>query len=550
VTLRAFADPGFRFDGWFEDGFRIGSNTTFNFTASSHRIIQARFVRTSVWSGADNYRFLNTHASFGYGSQYRIPQARYQEIFTPLASQFLVNNQPVWDGSCFGFTATAYAFNAGRLFRSDYQSGVSRTFDFTAPQTSNNSLTRLIELYQIAQLLPVLGAAMNNNLNNLHGLVSAASNENGLIVGIWNPARTMGHAVTVYGAEHIGGNRHEMLVFDNNQPDNADLRLIVDLSMSGSSAWWFNSADTQNYNSRLGSHISYIGGSAVHNEIQWAQSSRSNGGLGLQINIPVSASLTNAGNVSAENIGGAHRYIPLGVLPLNPNGSSPSQPRTHVTWAVPSGSYRVHIAGHEHARISVLDSGRNRVYEISLLAASGGAVLNIGNEITAEGAVSGTVREYDDRGYLSERQITGTPHNPNHPHHPGGQHQTHTAFVNEALDLVNAVRADYGLSSLTVSNPLINAAYRRAFELVDSFSSTRPDGTNFTTVLREFGIEYVTSFENIGQGPRTPEEIVSDWMSHGLYRSNIMSRDATHFGAGIAVDGRGTMYWVLLIIRR
>jgi len=48
VTLRASPNAGFKFDGWFEGGTRVGTSLDFSFTAAEDRSLQARFQQEEV----------------------------------------------------------------------------------------------------------------------------------------------------------------------------------------------------------------------------------------------------------------------------------------------------------------------------------------------------------------------------------------------------------------------------------------------------------------------------------------------------------------------
>ena len=89
----------------------------------------------------------------------------------------------------------------------------------------------------------------------------------------------------------------------------------------------------------------------------------------------------------------------------------------------------------------------------------------------------------------------------------------------EVLELTNAEREAAGLSPLTMSQGLTEAASIRAKEITELGTlglltdHTRPDGTNFSTVFEEVGKTYHNYAENLDGGAATPEDVVSQWMS-------------------------------------
>lgn len=121
-----------------------------------------------------------------------------------------------------------------------------------------------------------------------------------------------------------------------------------------------------------------------------------------------------------------------------------------------------------------------------------------------------------------------------------------SAYAKEVVTLVNEERAAYGLSPLTLSSDITNAANVRALEIQSSFSHTRPDGRNFYTALTDKKISYKTAGENIAWGQNTPEEVVTAWMNSTGHRANILNENYTTIGVGYLQNQSGTNYWVQL----
>ena len=119
------------------------------------------------------------------------------------------------------------------------------------------------------------------------------------------------------------------------------------------------------------------------------------------------------------------------------------------------------------------------------------------------------------------------------------------SYVEQVVELVNMERAKVGLPALTMSQDLNNAAQIRAVETVQSFSHTRPDGSSFSSVLKENGISFRGAGENIAWGQRTPEAVVNAWMNSEGHRANILNKNFTSIGVGYYLNG-STPYWVQL----
>ena len=122
---------------------------------------------------------------------------------------------------------------------------------------------------------------------------------------------------------------------------------------------------------------------------------------------------------------------------------------------------------------------------------------------------------------------------------------THDEYAKEVIRLVNVERAKKGLTALTTTTKLQEAAYLRAVETKTQFSHTRPDGTSCFTVLEQYGIGYRTCGENIAYGQRSPEEVVTGWMNSEGHRKNIMNGSFGKVGIGV-YQSNGIYYWTQL----
>jgi len=397
-TLNATAAGTVTVRATIANGTAVGANYWQDFTI---RVSDAS-LSDPFTMGEDNYRFANTNASFGYVRDYRIPLERYQEIFIPSTAQIYYYYSSLWGGSCYGFAASSYALETYRLRHSDYQSGAATTYSFNTPGSPASAVTKLIELYQISQSLPELWRSLEDpqRYNNLHALVSAVSNEtvineDGLIVCLWGLRG--GHAVIAYGIESLGGTRYSIMIYDNNQPENRNLRIEVDTSKSGSAGWAFNSADTQSYNIGLHDDISFINGVVIYSAVENAKRNKSDGsGNGMQFIVPTDTMIVDNRGVDVENISGAYKITPLSVLPLNPDGSDPTPQRTTELWAVPADEYTVAVDGTENLSISVLND--SAAYSINVLPTDDRITVDIGDVVAIEGAVHGNITEYLDDG--------------------------------------------------------------------------------------------------------------------------------------------------------
>lgn len=120
--------------------------------------------------------------------------------------------------------------------------------------------------------------------------------------------------------------------------------------------------------------------------------------------------------------------------------------------------------------------------------------------------------------------------------------QNNSSFANQVLKLVNAERVKGGLQELTMSSALTAPANKRAQEIKTKFSHTRPNGTQWSTVLDEYGVSVRTAGENLAYGYNTPEAVVEGWMNSPGHRANIMNGNFNKIGIGVYTDSNGTVY--------
>ncbi len=131
----------------------------------------------------------------------------------------------------------------------------------------------------------------------------------------------------------------------------------------------------------------------------------------------------------------------------------------------------------------------------------------------------------------------------------GNNNTSEHAFIQQVVNLVNEERAKEGLAPLTIDTKVQAAAMVRAEECEERFSHTRPDGSNFATVLKEQNVSYRSAGENIAYGQRTPEEVMKAWMNSSGHRANIMNANFTTIGVGYYENANGTDYWCQLFTR-
>jgi len=117
-------------------------------------------------------------------------------------------------------------------------------------------------------------------------------------------------------------------------------------------------------------------------------------------------------------------------------------------------------------------------------------------------------------------------------------------LIGELLTAVNADRAAYGLSQLTMTAGLQNTAAIRAQEAFVSFSHTRPDGTLcFTAFPSDSGASKAENLHMISAST-TAAEVESSWMNSEAHKENIINSKYTKVGIGVYQAPNGYWYFV------
>lgn len=122
-----------------------------------------------------------------------------------------------------------------------------------------------------------------------------------------------------------------------------------------------------------------------------------------------------------------------------------------------------------------------------------------------------------------------------------------TAYENEVIRLVNDIRSQKGLGTLTADWELSRVARYKSQDMVDNryFSHTSPTyGTPFQ-MIKAFGLSYRSAGENIAYGYATPQAVVNAWMNSSGHRANILNASYTKIGVGYVASGH---YWTQMFI--
>ena len=121
----------------------------------------------------------------------------------------------------------------------------------------------------------------------------------------------------------------------------------------------------------------------------------------------------------------------------------------------------------------------------------------------------------------------------------------YTLVEDKIMILLNDLRLQQGLLPLTKNETLKAAADHRAIETQTSFSHTRPDGTDFYTIILtdDYWYPYQTVGENLAMATYFKDEegmaqfLFDGWVESEGHYANMVHPDFLEVGIGVHYDG-------------
>lgn len=127
------------------------------------------------------------------------------------------------------------------------------------------------------------------------------------------------------------------------------------------------------------------------------------------------------------------------------------------------------------------------------------------------------------------------------------------AVADEVADRTNATRRSAGLPALLRSVNLMQAAQLQADQMVKAGRMGHElAGQPYPTLkTRLAAVQYAprAAAENIAEGQRSAGQVITMWMDSSGHRANILSRDYTELGTGVAAARNGRLYFVQVFAR-
>jgi uncharacterized protein YkwD len=127
------------------------------------------------------------------------------------------------------------------------------------------------------------------------------------------------------------------------------------------------------------------------------------------------------------------------------------------------------------------------------------------------------------------------------------------ALADDLFDRTNTARRNAGLTGLLRSVNLMAAAQLQADQMVKAGRMAHElAGQDYPTLKSRFAaVQYAAraAGENIAEGQRTAPDVVTAWMDSLKHRANILSKDYTELGTGVAAARNGRLYFVAVFAR-
>jgi uncharacterized protein YkwD len=119
----------------------------------------------------------------------------------------------------------------------------------------------------------------------------------------------------------------------------------------------------------------------------------------------------------------------------------------------------------------------------------------------------------------------------------------------EMLAGVNRLRAKAGLAPLVEDSRLDAAAQEHAEDMLarDYYGHKSPEGKEVGDRLRAEGYVWQLAAENIAAGHMSVESVLDAWMDSSGHRANLLRKNVTDFGFGLAIgpyNSRYRVFWV------
>ena len=123
------------------------------------------------------------------------------------------------------------------------------------------------------------------------------------------------------------------------------------------------------------------------------------------------------------------------------------------------------------------------------------------------------------------------------------------AYIDTLQKQINIQRRRYGFSSYDRNSLLQQAAQKRAKELAERFSHTRPNGYSWASAI-SMRYNFEKASELTARYYTDPQEVVDAWMSSASTKAKIISKRYNEIGVGVYLDEDGYLYYAVIVARK
>ncbi|HEV3143850.1 MAG TPA: CAP domain-containing protein [Gemmataceae bacterium] len=118
------------------------------------------------------------------------------------------------------------------------------------------------------------------------------------------------------------------------------------------------------------------------------------------------------------------------------------------------------------------------------------------------------------------------------------------------VQLTNEARKKEDLPELKVNAKLMKAARNHSANMAKQEKMAHElDDKNPADRLKDLGYAVGHLGENVAFGQEKPQEAMETWMKSDDHRANILGKDFTEMGVGVAKSAKGTLYWTQVFAR-
>ncbi len=121
-------------------------------------------------------------------------------------------------------------------------------------------------------------------------------------------------------------------------------------------------------------------------------------------------------------------------------------------------------------------------------------------------------------------------------------------YRTKLINMLNKERRKYGYASFDKNSLLHQAAQKRAKELSDRFSHTRPNGYKWTSAI-SMKYDFKRAAENIARDFATPQQVTDAWMDKASTKAKIISKNYNEIGVGVYLAPDGYLYWCAIFAK-